>query len=161
MTAASYGSCSMARPADCDVSFPTTIRERWQPLRVSPYCARILLSVLRTLVHGAFPWLQPRSPVVHVVVGSAPDRPDAVAVVLESVRAAGAPVARAALRAHAVRVSRHRVVAAVAHASPRGNRVAGRQGGRVAAARAVGKAALARAADGKEAVAHAAAPSHR
>src|SRR5450759_1746995 len=41
-------------------------------------CARILLSVLRTLLHGAFPWLQPRSPVVQKVVerDRGPDPPE-------------------------------------------------------------------------------------
>ena len=78
-------------------------------------CARILLSVLRTLVHGAFPWLQPRSPVVQEVVESGPDHPDAVAVVLESARAAAAPAARGSPRA-----SRP----GVAPASRRGNRPA-------------------------------------
>src|SRR6267142_7036249 len=50
-------------------------------------CARILLSVLRTLLHGAFPWLQPRSPVVQEVVESGPGPPDASAEERGSVRA--------------------------------------------------------------------------
>lgn len=154
----------MVKRADSDIWFVAVVHGWSQPSR---YCARILLSVLRTLVHGAFPWLQPRSPVVHVVVESAPDRPGAVAVVLESVRAAEAPVARAALRAHVVDASRHRVVAAVAHASPPANRAVARPAGRVAGGRAVAarvavaRVALARAVAAKEAVARVVAPSHR
>ena len=62
-------------------------------------CARILLSVLRTLLHGAFPWLQPRSPVVRKVVerGRGPDPPDASVEALESGRAESAQAARASL----------------------------------------------------------------
>ena len=122
-----------------------------------PYCARILLSVLRTLVHGAFPWLQPRSPVVQKVVGSGPDHPDAVAVVPESVRAAAAQEARASLRV--ADESRH----PAARASRRGSRAVARRRARVADARAaharavVGKAADARAAAGRRVVARAAA----
>src|SRR4051812_2172197 len=60
-----------------------------------PHCARILLSVLQTLLHGAFVWLQPRSPVVVVVEsGRDPDPLDAkvaaaAVVVVGSVQAAG------------------------------------------------------------------------
>src|SRR3954452_14382115 len=79
-------------------------------------CARILLSVLRTLVHGAFPWLQPRSPVVQEVVENGPDHPDAVAVVLESARAAAVQEVRASLRV--ADASRH---PAAADGSPHAN----------------------------------------
>jgi hypothetical protein len=56
------------------------------------HCARILLSVVQTLLHGAFVWLQPRSPVVVVVVesGRVPEDPDA--------RAAAAVVAGGSAR---------------------------------------------------------------
>jgi hypothetical protein len=59
------------------------------------HCARILLSVLQTLLHGAFVWLQPRSPVVVVVVesGRGPEDPDARVVAVASGR-------RAALAVH-------------------------------------------------------------
>src|ERR1700694_2610984 len=60
-------------------------------------CARILLSVLQTLLHGAFQWLQPRSPVVVVVErGRGPNPPDARAVAARS--PAGSGQAPASLR---------------------------------------------------------------
>jgi len=63
-------------------------------------CARILLSVLRTLLHGAFQWLQPRSPVVEEAVerGRGPDPPDA-RVALGSVRLRDALAALGSRRA--------------------------------------------------------------
>jgi hypothetical protein len=66
-------------------------------------CARILLSVLQTLLHGAFVWLQPRSPVVAVVVESGRDPDPPVARVVDAAAAAGsgrpvAPAVRANLR---------------------------------------------------------------
>jgi len=82
-----------------------------------------------------------------VVLESAPDRPDAVAVVLKSVRAVGAPVARVALRAHAVDASRPRGVVGAAHANPLANPAAARRAGRALRARA----AVARPVVGKEA----------
>src|SRR6186997_634320 len=60
-------------------------------------CARILLSVLRTLLHGAFPWLQPRSPVDQEVAkrGRGPDPPDARVEAQESARLVSARAVRA------------------------------------------------------------------
>ena len=74
------GLCAMGRHASC--RDPNALLS---PIVASSYCgahlccARILLSVLRTLLHGAFQWLQPRSPVVEVVVerGRGPNPPDA------------------------------------------------------------------------------------
>src|ERR1700719_2488459 len=65
-------------------------------------CARILLSVLRTLLHGAFPWLQPRNPVGRKAVesGRGPDPPDA-SVEVPSARRNEARQARASRRAGA------------------------------------------------------------
>jgi hypothetical protein len=66
-------------------------------------CARILLSVLRTtLLHGAFPWLQPRNPVVLRAVerGRGPDPPGA-SVEVQSARPNEAPQVRGSRRAAA------------------------------------------------------------
>src|SRR5450756_4675 len=64
-------------------------------------CARILLSVLRTLLHGAFPWLQPRSPVVQRAPerGRGPDPPDVSVEVQRSAPPNEAPEVRASHRA--------------------------------------------------------------
>jgi hypothetical protein len=53
------------------------------------HCARILLSVVQTLLHGAFVWLQPRSPVVVVVVESGRDPDPPVARVVDAAVAVG------------------------------------------------------------------------
>jgi hypothetical protein len=121
-------------------------------------CARILLSVLRTLVHGAFPWLQPRSPVGQKVVESAPDPPDAVVVVLENGQAAEARAERASLRAVAAAGSPLRLAAKAALASPPVDRAVARRDAKAEAARAAaGKAAAA----GGKAVAARAVPGVR
>ena len=77
-TAKTCGFCDMARRAS--YRDPTCLLRR---IVASPCCgshlccARILLSVLQTLLHGAFQWLQPRSPVVVVVErGRGPNPPD-------------------------------------------------------------------------------------
>lgn len=83
-------------------------------------CARILLSVQRTLPHGASLWLQPRSPVVHDAVERVrgPDPPDARVPVGRpedaraapaSARPAGAP---AALARHPAPEESHRAARA-------------------------------------------------
>src|SRR5258708_17407546 len=89
-------------------------------------CARILLSVLRTLLLGAFPWLQPRSPVVQRAVesGRGPDPPD-VSVEVRKSAPRNAPGARA----------RRRVAVLVNHPSGRA------ADARVAHARLPGRAA--------------------
>src|ERR1700686_797801 len=82
-------------------------------------CARILLSVLRTLLHGALPWLQPRNPVVRKVVerGRGPDPPDASVEVRRSARPNEAPQVRGSRRAAAV-AEKPRPDARAAHARP-------------------------------------------
>src|SRR4051812_5468688 len=99
-------------------------------------CARILLSVLRTLVHGAFPWLQPGSPVGQKVVESAPDPPAAVVVVPENGQAEEARAERASLRVVAAAGSLLRLAARAAPASLLVDRAAGRPAAKVEAARA-------------------------
>ena len=138
---------------------------------VASCCARILLSVLRTLVHGAFPWLQPRSPVVQEVVESGPDRPDAVAVVPE--RDPAEEVRAVHANPHAVVAaagSRPRLGGKVEHASLRAARAAARPDARVVDARAADARAVAgaraaaadvRAVDVRVAGVLAGAPSHR
>lgn len=61
--------------------------------------------MLRTLLHGAFPWLQPRSP-VEAERGRGPDPPDARVEALAS----GPPESARAVRASPAGES-HRVVA--------------------------------------------------
>ena len=77
-TAKTFGLCDTARRAP--YPDPACLLRR---IVASPCCgshlccARILLSVLQTLLHGAFQWLQPRSPVVVVVErGRGPNPPD-------------------------------------------------------------------------------------
>src|SRR5215210_5125189 len=78
-------------------------------------CLRVVVRescypLLRTLLHGAFPWLQPRSPVDRKVAerGRGPDPPDARVEARASVRA------ESALLAHGNRAEENRRVAAAA-----------------------------------------------
>jgi hypothetical protein len=90
-------------------------------------CARILLNVLRTLQLGAFPWLQPRSPVVQRAVesGRGPDPPDVNVEVLKSAPRS-APAARVKRRGAGLAnpPGGRAVDARVAHAKQRRGRVA-------------------------------------
>lgn len=86
-------------------------------------CARILLSVLRTLLHGAFQWLQPRSPVVQEVAErERAALPDAKAEAHGSVRVDEAPEAVVNRRHAALVVANPRRVARLAVSHPRVNR---------------------------------------
>src|ERR1700694_1064814 len=79
-TVKTCGSCDTARHASCHD--PSALLRRI----IAPLCGGSHLivrescySVLQTLLHGAFQWLQPISPVVEVVVerGRGPNPPDA------------------------------------------------------------------------------------
>src|SRR5437868_12407662 len=107
---------------------------------INSACARILLSVLRTLLHGAFQWLQPRGPVAQKAVEGkrGPDPPDGRVQAPGSARGE-APAVRANRRVVAQGSHLH---VAKAHAKPlRGGRAVvpppAKEDGRVAEAVAV------------------------
>src|SRR5450759_1212850 len=86
-------------------------------------CARILLSVLRTFLRGAFQWLQPRSPVVQRAVerGRGRDPLDVSVEVQRSAPPDDALQARANRRAAAL--GSPRPSAKAADAKPRSEKV--------------------------------------
>jgi hypothetical protein len=93
-----FGSCDTGRRAPCGDNWRSLLHRCTARGPFPSCCARILLSVLQTS-YTEFPWLQPKSPVVEVVVenGRGPDPPDARAVVARAPLGSGRPgVAREA-----------------------------------------------------------------